>query len=376
MLVTETFDKWREHDTAARWAALVAGWAAHPRPLAMPDQPGQKLLPLQGCRLEPEVELCRLKRRLLDALDPAEVCAGSGARLGTDQPAAEEPLAAALHWAAPLTTPFLPGLVGLLLGEAETLGLVAFGRLAEPARRLRSARPVADLLPPPVRRVTLQADLTALVAGPPARDLAALLDGAARRESRGGGTTWRFTADTVRAALDAGADGPGLLAELTAVATHGVPQALQVLIQDVARRHGRLRVSTAGSVIRTEEAALAAEVAASRALKPLQLRLLAPGILVTSHVGARWRWRRCAPPDTCRRTRTTRACPSSSGAPARGQPARSRVDAVRAAGAAEVLEARGARSCRAWRRCCREGPAVRTGGRRTRWTWHRWSIAC
>ena len=105
--------------------------------------------------------------------------------------------------------------------------------------------------------------------------------GMARRESRGGATTWRFTADTVRAALDAGADGPGLLAELTAVATHGVPQALSVLIGDVARRHGRLRVAAAGCVVRTEDAALAAEVAASRMLKSLQLRLVAPGVLVS-----------------------------------------------------------------------------------------------
>ena len=276
VLLTETCDQWRARDVAARWVALVAGWAEHPRPLASPDQPsGQRLLPLQGCQLDPAVDLSQLKRQALDLLDTPDAC------LSTDPAAAEQSLAAAMNWAAPLTTPFLPGLIGVLLREAESLGLVALGHLAEPARRLRSARSVADLLPAPVGRVTLQADLTALVAGPPARDLAALLDGMARRESRGGATTWRFTPDTVRAALDAGADGTGLLAELTSVATHGVPQPLSVLIGDVARRHGQLRVAAAGCVVRAEDAALAAEVAASRMLQSLQLRLVAPGVLVS-----------------------------------------------------------------------------------------------
>ena len=65
------------------------------------------------------------------------------------------------------------------------------------------------------------------------------------------------------------------------MATHGVPQSLSVLIGDVARRHGQLRVAAAGCVVRTEDAALAAEVAASRMLQSLQLRLVAPAVLVS-----------------------------------------------------------------------------------------------
>ena len=59
-----------------------------------------------------------------------------------------------------------------------------------------------------------------------------------------------------------------------------VPQALTYLIDDVARRHGGLRVGCAGTYLRSDDEALLAEVLADRAaVESLSLRRLAPTVL-------------------------------------------------------------------------------------------------
>src|SRR5439155_3098344 len=107
-----------------------------------------------------------------------------------------------------------------------------------------------------------QADLTAVVAGGPAADLAELLDGCADREARGAASVWRFSASSVRRALDAGSAAADLLARLRAAAGGAsLPQPLAYLVTDVARRHGAVRVRAVGSVVRCADEALAAELA-------------------------------------------------------------------------------------------------------------------
>jgi hypothetical protein len=130
-----------------------------------------------------------------------------------------------------------------------------------------------------VRTVTLQADLTALVAGPPDAGLAALLDSAADRESSGVASVWRFSPGSIRRALDAGHDAEELLARLAEAATAGVPQPLGYLIRDAARRHGRVRGQEAACCLRSDDEAMLAEIAADRRLRALGLRLLAPTVL-------------------------------------------------------------------------------------------------
>jgi hypothetical protein len=71
--------------------------------------------------------------------------------------------------------------------------------------------------------VRLQADLTAIVAGAPAANLATLLDTAADPRTRGTAYTWRFSPDSIRRALDAGHTATTLLADLTAAATGTCP---------------------------------------------------------------------------------------------------------------------------------------------------------
>ncbi len=131
-----------------------------------------------------------------------------------------------------------------------------------------------------VDTVTLQADLTAVVAGTPTARLAAVLDSAADRETSGVASVWRFDGRSVRRALDAGQTPQELEAALTEVAPAGMPQPLAYLIRDAGRRHGRIRAQAAACCLRSDDEALLAEAAADRMLRALGLRLVAPTVLL------------------------------------------------------------------------------------------------
>ncbi|RLL70398.1 helicase C-terminal domain-containing protein [Streptomyces sp. Z26] len=150
-----------------------------------------------------------------------------------------------------------------------------------PAAAARAARGLAPLLPEPVDHVLLQADLTAVAPGPLERVLGLTLRVLADVESTGGATVYRFTPESVRRALDAGRTAADLHAFLAAHSRTPVPQPLAYLIDDVARRHGRLRVGAASSYVRCDDDAVLAEIVADRRSAPLRPRLLAPTVLAS-----------------------------------------------------------------------------------------------
>ena len=72
----------------------------------------------------------------------------------------------------------------------------------------------------------------------------------------------------MRRALDAGRTAADLH---TLLATHSrtpVPQPLTYLVDDLARRHGRIRVGTAGAYVRCDDTAVLDELVALRARAP------------------------------------------------------------------------------------------------------------
>ncbi|GAA4681076.1 helicase-associated domain-containing protein [Phytohabitans rumicis] len=273
-----------------------------------------RALPADGydawCAADPAHRLVPLLRAWLHL--PATPLATTGAALTRDafglaaydlrpallQTAADLPdgqgatgdLAEVLRWRLPMLVgspeddeQFLPG----LWREAHLVGAVAHGALTALGRALLSdgdlPAAATTLLPPAVGEAVFQNDLTALVPGTPAAALAELLDAAAVRESSGGATTWRFSAASVRAALDAGHAPDDLLAGLRAVAVAGaLPQALEYLIRDVGRQHGQVRVRPVACVLRADDPALLAEIAGARALRPLGLSVLAPTVLASA----------------------------------------------------------------------------------------------
>ncbi|MFJ2831265.1 helicase-associated domain-containing protein [Streptomyces sp. NPDC087263] len=143
----------------------------------------------------------------------------------------------------------------------------------------RAVRLLAPLLPEPLDHVLLQADLTAVAPGPLQRPLADTLGVLADVESKGGATVYRFTPGSVRRALDAGRSASDLHAFLAAHSRTPVPQPLTYLIDDVARRHGHLRIGSASAYVRCDDDSMLNEILADKRSQVLRLRRLAPTVL-------------------------------------------------------------------------------------------------
>ena len=202
--------------------------------------------------------------------------------------ATAESVVALVSWLVPRRAPARSAeQVEWALSEAAALGVTGVGALSVAGRAVLSGDNAAassalePLLPEPVDHVLLQADLTAVAPGPLVTDLAHELSLVADVESKGGATVYRFTEASVRRALDSGRTTSELHALLAQHSSTPVPQALTYLVDDVARRHGRIRVGTAGSYIRSDDPSVLAEILAAKKAAPLGLRLLAPTVLAS-----------------------------------------------------------------------------------------------
>ena len=276
-LPSPAYDAWRAQGTARRWVDLVEAWRATTR------VPG-----LAGRRDERDKVLAALGPGLDRSVAP-ELRAGVLRELATLPPgtaADEESLAARLHWRRPRQGGELrAALVGWSVSEAELLGVTGRGALTRPTRALldggrdSAAERLAPLLPRPLDFVLLQADLTAVAPGPLTSELAGELGLMAEVESRGAATVYRFRDSSVRRALDAGRTAADLHAFLAAASRTPVPQPLTYLIDDLARRHGRIRVGTASAYVRCDDESVLSELLAHRRAASLGLRRLAPTVL-------------------------------------------------------------------------------------------------
>lgn len=277
---TVAVDEWAVRDVPDRWAVLARTWRSTLRTpwlVGSRDDRG-------GVRaaLDPELQRTwapRLRRAVLDVL--ADTPPGT----------ALEPahVLAVLRWRTPRSVP-PPAAVQAMLIEAGRLGITGAGALSDAGRALLletaplvgaadPADALAAALPRAVDEILLQGDLTGVVPGRPSPELEDLLDRTAHVESRGGALTVRFTPESVRRALDAGSTADGLLAELAAHSRAGVPQPLEYLVRDAARRHGRLRVGSASGYVRADDPSLLAGLAEDPRLASLGLVRLAPTVL-------------------------------------------------------------------------------------------------
>ena len=157
----------------------------------------------------------------------------------------------------------------MILREAALLGVVGDGALSPwglelTAGRYGGALSAAGALGCNETAVTLQADLTAVAAGPVSADLGAELGLLADVESRGAATVWRFSDRSIGRAFDAGRTVDDILGFLSAHAGKGVPQTLEYLVGDVARRHGTIRAGSVASYVRADDPTLVAELCGAR----------------------------------------------------------------------------------------------------------------
>ncbi|MEU5794948.1 helicase C-terminal domain-containing protein [Streptomyces sp. NPDC047813] len=162
---------------------------------------------------------------------------------------------------------------------ASLAPLVPLSPAAQAVAVATAARLLAPLLPEPLDHVLLQADLTAVAPGPLERPLAEMLGVLADVESKGGATVYRFTPGSVRRALDAGRTAADLHDFLARHSRTPIPQPLAYLIDDVARKHGHLRIGAASAYVRCDDDALLSEILADKRATALRLRRLAPTVL-------------------------------------------------------------------------------------------------
>ena len=313
LLPSERYDRWQTRSPADRLVPVICAWAVVPEVFSWwPDFREETPVALVTPQDQEAVPLRREVLRALATLPPGHGL-GPVSKLGQE---ALEGLLRLINWQS-------PGLIGidgadaeravLTVQEAELLGVVAHGRLTpvgesvlalletdaadwfpyvpgvsatdgeeyEPAlRSLRAA--LAELLPPPQETARFQADLTAIAAGAPSSALAELLGSAADRESEGHAVVWRFSAGSVRRALDSGLAADDLLTGLREVAEGSLPQPLEYLVRDTGRTHGRVRVVRSACCIRSDDETLLVELEKARMLAKLELRLIAPTVLIST----------------------------------------------------------------------------------------------
>lgn len=279
---TDAFPEWRAAELSRQWAAVASAWHALEHAPLMREIAGDKEHP-------PPLTLMSaagaMRRAMLRAARPGLSVRGACAEIdwffplhGYPPEARDEKIAAAAR-------------------EAELLGVTAGDRVSEVGEELlaaiddaaaedetgddvvaETARRCASLLPEVDCGVILQSDLTAVVSGQPSAAVSRLLATTAVNETRDNAGIWRFTPASVRTALDAGWTAPELLAELAAIAHRAVPQPLEYLITDAARRHGQVRVRGMRSCVVADEA-LITEILNTRSLAKLQLGRVAPTVL-------------------------------------------------------------------------------------------------
>jgi hypothetical protein len=275
---TERYAAWREAPPARQWAALATTWFTLEHAPTSREIQGDKELP-------PPLPLASAAGALRRAVLRAAL-GGRSVRVAGEQ----------VDWFFPLhgydAVQLRDKLAGALR-EAELLGVVASDVVTDCGAALLSvvdgtsgdaelvdelAERVADVLVEMPCTVILQSDLTAVVSGRPTAAVSRLLGAAAVSEVQGAAAVWRFSQASVRAALDAGWTGPQVLAELAASTDRPVPQPLEYLITDVARRHGHVRVRGMRSCVLADEATVT-EILHTRALAKLKLARVAPTVL-------------------------------------------------------------------------------------------------
>ena len=170
------------------------------------------------------------------------------------------------------------------LREAEWLGITGQGAISTFGVNLLNSSEtlgVEAALPKPVDHILIQADNSAVAPGPLTAELSAELGTIADIESRGGATVYRFSEASIRRGLDHGKTGEQIKTFLTKTSKTPMPQPLDYLITDVAKRHGRLRVGTAHTYIRCEDEGLIQQILHDKKCEHLRLRKIASQVLVT-----------------------------------------------------------------------------------------------
>jgi hypothetical protein len=179
--------------------------------------------------------------------------------------------------------------VAWTLRESEWLGITGQGQISTYGIDFLEGgdnESIVTDLPKSVDHILIQSDNTAIAPGPLEHEIAQELALIADVESRGGATVFRFSEGSIRRGLDHGRTGDEISKFLGKTSKTPMPQPLEYLIADVAKKHGKLRVGNTASFIRCEDSALITQILGDKRLDVLSLRRIAPEVLICGHDAA------------------------------------------------------------------------------------------
>ena len=279
IMPSNKFDIWLMQTPADRWQVLASAWLITSRVSGLVGRAQAKNVAALGPELD-RVNASRVRALTLSILRENQ-------SIAPDAPS----FIALMNWRAPVrrNSSLQEELAAWTLREAEWLGISGQGAISKYGVGFLNGDDlnlINDDLPKTVDHILIQSDNTAIAPGPLEHEISQQLAIMADIESRGGATVYRFSEATIRRALDHGKTGDEIKAFLIKTSKTPMPQPLEYLIADVAKKHGKLRVGNTSSFIRCEDTALIAQIMNDKKLEVLALRRIAPEVVICDHDAA------------------------------------------------------------------------------------------
>ena len=279
IMPSNKFDIWLMQTPADRWQVLASAWLITSRVSGLVGRAQAKNVAALGPELD-RVNASRVRALTLSILNENQ-------SIAPDAPSFIE----LMNWRAPVrrNSSLQEELAAWTLREAEWLGISGQGAISKYGVGFLNGDDlnlINNDLPKTVDHILIQSDNTAIAPGPLEHEISQQLAIMAEIESRGGATVYRFSEATIRRALDHGKTGDEIKAFLIKTSKTPMPQPLEYLITDVAKKHGKLRVGNTSSFIRCEDSALIAQIMNDKKLEVLTLRRIAPEVIICDHDAA------------------------------------------------------------------------------------------
>ena len=276
ILPTHQFDIWLTQNASVKWQLLASAWLSTSRVSGLVGKEGSKNVAPLGPELD-RSSATTTRRLTLTLLQ-------ENSQIAVDI----DSLFAAATWLAPAKRAggLQKDYILWAMREAEWLGITGQGVLSSYGADFLTGGDSTSVdtdLPKAVDHILIQSDNTAIAPGPLEHEVAQELALIADVESRGGATVFRFSEGSIRRGLDHGRTGEEIAKFLAKTSKTPMPQPLEYLIADVAKKHGKLRVGNTASFIRCEDSALITQILGDKRLDVLGLRKIAPEVLICGH---------------------------------------------------------------------------------------------
>ncbi len=276
ILPTHQFDIWLTQNASVKWQLLASAWLSTSRVSGLVGKEGSKNVAPLGPELD-RSSAATTRRLTLTLLQ-------ENSQIAVDI----DSLFAAATWLAPAKRAggLQKDYILWAMREAEWLGITGQGVLSSYGADFLTGGDSTSVdtdLPKAVDHILIQSDNTAIAPGPLEHEVAQELALIADVESRGGATVFRFSEGSIRRGLDHGRTGEEISKFLAKTSKTPMPQPLEYLIADVAKKHGKLRVGNTASFIRCEDSALITQIMGDKRLDVLGLRKIAPEVLICGH---------------------------------------------------------------------------------------------